>query len=129
VRPESWRFRFSGEIGYAPNAPSKAAAGVTGMGEADGLAWAITASIMDFVPNHSVGINYAKTGAGWLVSPQYKNNQSLIEIRYMWRPTDRLTVDIRARRREELQQRVIEDPDRDRFDFYMRFTWSFKIKE
>ena len=84
---------------------------------------------MDFVPNHSIGINYAEAGAGWLVSPQYTNNQRLIEIRYMWRPTDRLTLDIRGRRRDPLQQRIIEDPDRDRFDFYIRFTWSFNLKE
>ena len=51
------------------------------------------------------------------------------EIRYMWRPTDRLTLDIRGRWREEMQQRIIDDPDRDRFDFYIRFTWGFNIKK
>ena len=70
---------------------------------------------MDFVPHHSIGINYAQTGAGWLVSPQYTNNQRLIEIRYVWRPTDRLTLDIRGRWRDELQQRIIDDPDRGPF--------------
>jgi hypothetical protein len=129
VRSESWRFRLSGEVGYAPNTPTKTATGVTGTGDADGLAWNVTASIMDFVPNHSIGINYAQTGAGWLVSPQYTNNQRLTEIRYVWRPTDRLTLDIRGRRRDNLQQRIIDDPDRDRFDFYVRFTWTFNIKE
>jgi hypothetical protein len=129
VRSESWRIRVSGEVGYAPNTPTKAATGITGTGDADGFAWNITASVMDFVPNHSIGINYAQTEAGWLVSPQYTNNQSLIEIRYMWRPTNRLTLDIRGRRRNELHQRIIVDPDRDRFDFYIRLTWSFNIKE
>ena len=129
LRSESWRLRFSGEVGYAPNTPTKTATGVTGTGDADGLAWNVTASIMDFVPNHSIGINYAQTGAGWLVSPQYTNNQRLTEIRYVWRPTDRLTLDIRGRRRDNLQQRIIDDPDRDRFDFYVRFTWTFNIKE
>jgi hypothetical protein len=129
VRSESWRIRVSGEVGYAPNTPTKAATGITGTGDADGFAWNVTASVMDFVPNHSIGINYAQTGAGWLVSPQYTNNQRLIEIRYVWRPTNRLTLDIRGRRRDELQQRIIVDPDRDRFDFYIRFTWSFNIKK
>ena len=67
------------------------------MGDADGLAWNVTVSIMDFVPKHSIGINYAGTDAGWLVSPEYRNNERLTEIRYMWRPNDRMTVDIRAR--------------------------------
>lgn len=129
VRSGGWRVRFSGEVGYAPNTPTTTAVGITGTGDADGLAWNVTASVMDFVPHHSIGINYAQTGAGWLVSPEYANNQSLIEIRYVWRPTDRLTLDIRGRRRDDLEQVLIEDPDRDRFDFYVRFTWSFTIKE
>jgi hypothetical protein len=129
VRSESWRIRVSGELGYAPSTPTKTATGITGTGDADGFAWNITASVMDFVPNHSIGINYAETGAGWLVSPQYTNNQRLVEIRYMWRPTSRLTLDIRGRRRDELQQRINVDADRDRFDFYIRFTWSFNIKK
>lgn len=128
VRSESWRIRLSSEVGYAPNTPTKTAAGITGTGDADGLAWNVTASVMDFAPHHSIGINYAQTGAGWLVSPAYTNNERLIEIRYMWRPTDRMTLDIRGRRREDLQQRLIEDPDRDGFDLYFRFTWSFDIK-
>jgi hypothetical protein len=129
VRSDSWRLRFSGEVGYAPNTQTKAASGITGTGDADGLAWAVTASVMDFVPNHSIGINYAETEAGWLVSPQYRNNERLFEIRYMWRPTGTLTLDVRGRWRDDLRERIIDDPDRVRFDFYVRFTWSFKIKK
>ncbi len=129
VRTESWRLRFSSEIGYAPNTPTKTATGIIGTGDAGGLAWNITASIMDFSPNHSIGINYAQTEAGWLVSPQYKNNGRLFEIRYVWRPTGKLTLDVRARWRDDLHERIIEDTDRDRLDVYVRFTWSFRIKE
>jgi len=129
VRSESWRLRLSGELGYAPNTQTNAATGIVGMGDAGGLAWNVTASVMDFVPNHSIGINYAETEAGWLVSPQYNNNERLFEIRYVWRPTGRLTLDVRGRWRDRLRQRIIEDPDRDRFDFFIRFTWSFSIKE
>ena len=129
VRTESWRLRFSSEIGYAPNTPTKTATGIIGTGDAGGLAWNITASIMDFLPNHSIGINYAQTEAGWLVSPQYKNNGRLFEIRYVWRPTGKLTLDVRARWRDDLHERIIEDTDRDRLDVYVRFTWSFRIKE
>jgi hypothetical protein len=129
VRTESWRLRLSTEIGYAPNTPTKTATGITGTGDTSGLAWNVTASIMDFVPNHSIGVNYAQTEAGWLVSPQYNNNERLFEIRYVWRPTGKLTLDVRARWRDDLHERIIEDPDRDRLDFYVRFTWSFRIKE
>jgi hypothetical protein len=127
VRSEGWSFRVSGEVGYAPTTASKAATGIVGAGDTDGLAWNVTASVMDFFPKHSIGINYAQTGAGWLLSPQYSNNERLAEIRYMWRPTNRLTLDIRGRWRDELQQRIIDDPNQGRFDAYIRFTWGFDI--
>jgi len=38
-------------------------------------------------------------------------------------------LDVRGRWRDELQQRIVADLDRARFDFYIRFTWSFRIKE
>ena len=63
------------------------------------------------------------------MSPQYTDNERLFEVRYMWRLTDRLTLDVRGRWRDELRPRIIPEPDRDRFDFFARLTWSFKIRE
>ena len=94
----------------------------------DGFAWNVTASLMDFVPHHSIGINFAMTEAGWLLSPQYKDNERLMEIRYMWRPNSRMTLDIRGRWRDALQQRLNEAPDTGRFDFYARLSWSFELR-
>ena len=128
-RDDGWRIRSSLEVGYAPTTQSKTVAGVAGDGDADGLAWAITASIMDFLPTHSTGINYARTEAGWLLSPQYASNEELFEIRYMWRPTNRITLDVRGRWRDELRVLLEPDPSRDRFDFYARLTWSFTIRD
>jgi hypothetical protein len=128
VRSEGWRLRISSEVGYAPTTPGKLVSGIVGSGDTDGLAWNVTTSIMEFLPNHSIGINFAETGAGWLMSPQYADNERLLELRYMWRPTDRLTLDVRGRWRDEISQRIIEDEGRDRFDFYARFTWSFTVR-
>jgi len=128
-RDEGWRIRSSLEVGYAPTTQSRTLAGIVGDGDAGGLAWAVTASAMDFLPNHSIGLNYARTEAGWLLSPQYASNEELIEVRYMWRPTSRITVDVRGRWRDELRERVAPGIARDRFDFYARFTWSFTIKD
>jgi hypothetical protein len=108
--------------------PTKFAAGIVGAGDAGGLAWNMTVSIMDFLPQHSIGVNYARTEAGWLISPQYTDNEQLLELRYMWRPTDRLTLDVRGRWRDELVQRVLAEPRRDPFDFYARITWSFTAR-
>ena len=112
-----------------PTTQTKQTAGIVGEGDAEGLAWNITASIMDFVPSHSIGINYARTEAGWLLSPQYVDNEELFEVRYMWRPTDRLTLDVRGRWRDELRQPLVDDSRLDRFDFYAYLTWMFNIKD
>jgi len=69
LRTQGWRIRLSSEVGYAPNTPTKSASGIVGTGDADGLAWNVTASVMDFLPDHSIGINFAETEAGWLLSP------------------------------------------------------------
>jgi hypothetical protein len=127
VRADSWRFRLSSELGYAPTTPTSDAEGIADAGNTGGLAWNVTASIMDFLPKHSIGFNYALTEAGWLISPQYRNNETLYEVRYMWRPTKRLSVDVRARWRDALREFIVENTNRDRFDFYARFTWSFDI--
>ncbi|MDJ0941573.1 MAG: hypothetical protein QNJ00_17550 [Woeseiaceae bacterium] len=125
VRDVGWRLRASGELAYAGNTPDKSAAGVAGSGTAGGLAWAVTLSVMDFLPRHSFGVNYARTEAGWLLSPQYTPNEELYEARYMFRPTDRITLDVRGRWRYDLKQPLFEISDQNNFDFYARATWSF----
>lgn len=119
------RWNVSAEIGYAPETPSRAAVNLAGDGDADGLAWAVTASIMELWPKHSIGINYGRAGAGWLLSPQYRDNEQLAEIRYMWRKRSGLAIEARLRWREELEQQVIQMQPRDEIDFFARFTLGF----
>ena len=124
AQSEGPNLRLSAELGYAPETQTRAAAGLAGDGDVDGLAWAVTASIMNFLPRQSIGINYARTDAGWLLSPQYGKNEELFEIRYLWRRSQRLAVDIRGRWRKNLKQ-VLNLSNREEFDFYLRFTWGF----
>jgi len=119
------RWNVTGEIGYAPETPTKAAADLAGDGDVDGLAWAVTASLMDLWPSHSIGINYARTDPGWLLSPQYRDNEELFEIRYLWRKSDNLVIDARVRWREELEQELNQSQKLDEFDFFARFTLRF----
>ncbi len=119
---------MSSEVGYAPTTQTQQEAGIVGSGDADGLAWNITASIMDFLPSHSIGINYARTESGWLLSPQYGKNEQLFEIRYMWLHSQQLTLDIRGRWREDLEQLLTADQKRRSFDIYVRLTWGFKSR-
>ncbi|UCD69289.1 MAG: hypothetical protein JSW48_04200 [Betaproteobacteria bacterium] len=126
-RDDDVRLRVAAELGYAPATPTRAAAGLAGVGDADGLAWNFVLSLMDFAPDHSVGLNYGQVGAGWLLSPQFRQNESLSEIRYQWRRSRRLALDIRVRRRKELERLVSSSRKQDKLDFFVRLTWSGTI--
>lgn len=72
-------------------------------------------------------IRDGETGAGWLLSPQYRPNESLVELHYQWRRSTRLAVDVRIRHRKELEQLVLASQKNDELDFYIRFTWGGTI--
>jgi hypothetical protein len=124
-RSDGPRLRVSSEVGFAPETQTRAAAQLPGAGEVDGWAWNMTASIMDFLPTHSIGLNYGRTDPGWLLSPQYTDNEELIEIRYQWRRDANFAVEFRARRRKDLEQRVNAVRKRDRYDIYLRLSWGY----
>ncbi len=122
-RASGRRLRFSLEGAYAPETPTRAGVGLSGSGDTSGIAGAVTAAFLDFVPNHSIGVNFAHTGAGWLLSPQYNKNERLAEIRYVWVARDNLTVDFRLRYREEIDQLTSAERKREEFDAFVRLTW------
>lgn len=126
---EGLRLRAGAEIGYAPETPTAEAKGLPGTGDADGLAWDVVISAMDFAPGHSIGVNYGLTGAGWLLSPQFRPNEELIEIRHMWRPERLPLLESRIRRRQELDPLVDSAQRRTQYDFFVRLTWRFTLKE
>ena len=119
------RYNIAAEVGYAPETPTRAAVNLPGEGDADGVAWAVYASLMDIWPDHSIGINYGRADAGWLISPQYRDNEELIEIRYLWRRTQKLALDFRIRGRQDLEVLADETRKRDEIDFFARFTLGF----
>jgi len=123
------RLRAGPEIGYAPETPTYEAQNLPGSGDVSGFAWNVVASAIDFVPAHSIGVNYGRTGAGWLLSPQYRPNEELIELRHMWRPERFPLLESRIRRRQELDQLVDTARKRTQYDFFVRLTWRFTIKE
>jgi hypothetical protein len=119
------RLNVAGEIGYAPETPTRAAMGLAGNGDTDGFAWLVSVSVVDFRQDHSFGINYGRTDAGWLLSPQYRENEEAIEIRYMWRRSRNLAIDFRARWREELEQLENTARKREQLNVFARFTLGF----
>lgn len=127
---KSNRFTFRGgfEVGYSPTLPSLNVIGIVNEGAVSGLAWNAVFNIMDIYPGQNFGINYAHTGAGWQLSPQYKPNTKLLEFRYQWRLKTNTLFEARLRWQDELEHsKVIKDnPLQDnQVDFYLRFTRNF----
>jgi len=115
------------ELGYSPSLPSQDVVGIKDEENVSGLAWNAVFNIMDIYPGQNFGINYAHTGAGWQLSPQYAPNKKLLEIRYQWQLKSETLFEARLRWQDELEDSVINDhsiPD-NQVDFYVRLTRSF----
>lgn len=119
------RLVLAGELGYAPTTPTAAAVGISGSGDAGGLAWNLSISGMDLSPDHSIGINYGQTEAGWLISPQFKPNTEVIEVRYLWRKSHNLALDIRVRQESDLEIPVAAVQRASDINVFARFTRGF----
>jgi hypothetical protein len=115
------RWNIAGELGYAPETPTRSAMNLQGTGDTGGLAWAVYASLMDIWPNHSIGLNISHTDPGWLLSPQYRANGELIELRYLWRKQRNLALEFRIRYRQD-DETLQNLANRDETDFFARFT-------
>lgn len=110
------------ELGYAPETPTSAAVDIDA--DVDGLAWNVAVSLMEFRPRHNIGVNYGQTGAGWLLSPNFRENEELFEIRYQWRPANFPAIDVRLRLREDIEQLTSVLTKQRVVDAFIRLTWQ-----
>lgn len=123
--PTGMRGVLAGEVGYAPNKPDEDVMNVGGGSAAGGVAGQFSMTIFDFAPRHDISFLYGWADAGWLISPDFRPNDLLMEIRYRWRFSERWTLDSRLRRREERGLPAgVENPRVDD-DFYLRLTGRF----
>lgn len=118
------RFVAGAEIGYALQTPQSAVAGTGGSGDVGGLAWQLKASVYDFAPKHNIGVAFGSADAGWLISPDYRPNHSLAEIRYQWQFLPGTSMEVRLRQRRELAYPTGSRAGIDR-DLYVRVTHRF----
>ena len=124
-KPNGPRLRAGIEIGYAPEQPTPAAVELEE--SVDGLAWDIVLSYLDFIPSHSIGVNFGRTGAGWLISPNFRPNEEMFEVRYQWRPSNFPSLELRLRWRQDIEQEIGALQKRDVFDSFLRITWQFSL--
>lgn len=119
------RLVVSSEAGYAPNRPRHEALNTGRSGEAGGLAWQLSANLYDIAPGHSLTLVYGQADAGWLLSPDYRPNDTLAEVRYQWRFSPSWSMEARYRLREERQVPATALREREDRDFYVRFSGRF----
>lgn len=112
------------ELGYAPNTPSRAAVGTGTSGTTGGFAWQVQLSLLDVFPGHSFALQHGRADAGWLISPDFRNNVVLSEVRYEWKIDKRHAFTARFRHRDEMDIMVAARKRRDD-DFFLRYTVKF----
>ncbi|HEX7046803.1 MAG TPA: hypothetical protein VF275_04415 [Gammaproteobacteria bacterium] len=119
------RFVAGIEVAYAFNTPGCTIIGTGDASKSDGLAWQIATSIHDIAPDHHVGVAVGRAGGGWLLSPDFRNNDALYEIRYQWKISDAWSMDARYRMREEVSAPVTALQQRQERDVFVRVTGKF----
>ena len=81
---------------------------------------------MNFAPGHSLGVNYGRADAGWLISPVYRPNDETAVLRYHWRPIGGVQLEVHARWRKDLESVIGSARDRKTFDWRVRLTWALQ---
>lgn len=119
------KFMLAGEVGYAPNTPKRSVLQTGASGDADGLAAQITFNFIDIIPRHSAGLVLGRVGDGWLLSPDFDSNANTVEMRYKWALDKKQTLEARARKHEDIKQRVGSAFKREDVDYYLRYTYKF----
>lgn len=119
------KFMLAGEVGYAPNTPKRSVLQTGASGDADGLAAQITFNFIDIIPRHSAGLVLGRVGDGWLLSPDFDSNANTVEMRYKCALDKKQTLEARARKHEDIKQRVGSAFKREDVDYYLRYTYKF----
>lgn len=119
------RFLWGIEVGYAPYTPQQSAVKLGGMERAPGMAWQTSFNLLDVRPDHSIGLVLGAADAGWLLSPDFRENERLAEIRYQWKIGKDLSLESRVRERVELDKETTATRRSEGTDYYVRLTYTF----
>ena len=103
----------------------KAAIGTGPDGDTGGIAWQVQLSFLDVFPGHSFSLQHGRAQGGWLISPDFRNNEILYELRYEWKIVENHTLTTRYRQRDEMDMLVGAARARRDEDIFVRYTLSF----
>jgi hypothetical protein len=125
----SGRFSVGAEAGYAVNTPTLVAlrlaapaSGDDADDDAGGVALQVAVTLADLLPAHRFGLAFGYTEAGWLISPDFRNNDRLVEARYQWAFTRSHSFEARLRQRTDLLQLMNATRRRSDLDGYVRVS-------
>lgn len=119
------KFMLSTELGYAPNTPLNTTMKTGTSGDSDGLARQVSVNVVNLFKNHSIGLVYGEVDAGYLIAPDFRNNNTLLELRYKWQINKKQKLETRLREREDLIVPTGSSKSRVDTDFYVRFSHKF----
>ncbi|HJX18634.1 MAG TPA: hypothetical protein VJ437_10615 [Acidiferrobacterales bacterium] len=119
------QFLMGAEIGYAPNTHMASVVNLPGSGDVRGYAWQTSLNLVEFAPGQSVALVWGEAQAGWLISPDFRENERLVELRHRYIITRKLSVESRIRQRQELEQLTTAIRKRDAQDLYVRLSYKF----
>src|SRR5690606_18580856 len=112
------------ELAYAPRTPRREAVG-SGAGSAGALSWQASPIVIELAPGHDLAPVYRRRARGWLLSGDFRPNDTLAEVRWVWRASEAWQFDARLRRREEIDLPAGVPHARRDDDLYVRATWRF----
>jgi hypothetical protein len=118
------RFLWAVELGYAPNTPQQSALKLDGSERIGGTAWQTSFNLFDLQPGHSIGVVLGEAEGGWLLSPDFRENERLTELRYQWKLSKSLSLETRVRERVELDKQTTATQRREDTDYYVRLTYK-----
>lgn len=119
------RLLAAAEMAQAFNTPSREVQRLPGTGSTGGTAWQASLNLYDWQPGHSLGAVYGRVQPGWLVSNDYRENDRLAEIRYLWQARTDTVLELRYRWRQEIERLVDAERRRQNQDVYLRVTYRF----
>lgn len=123
--PGKEHFLLGLEAGYAPNTHRASAVSLAGSDDVKGYAWQASFNLMEFAPRHNIGLVWGEAQAGWLISPDFRENERLIEVRHQYVFNKQLSLESRIRQRKELEKLTTAIRERDDRDLYVRLTYKF----
>lgn len=122
---EAVKIQFGLEAGLAVSTPPLSVLNLPGSGDAGGSAWQLSLDLMNFAAGQSTGVVIGRAEAGWLISPDFRNNSSSTEWRYHWQISSLHAVTAGWLSEEDILQPLSAVQKQRETRTYLRYEFSY----